>query len=318
MAVKDARPSGFTQLATTLEWEQLVGSYGLFDGVNDVPGGTALQGSFDVPGRNIQMNPGMAVIKGEMWSCDSIQATAIPAASGLNRIDRLVLRLNRAAATSPTVIAPALIQGTPSSTPVEPSLNQTTSGFWDIPICSWTSASSGTLSGLKDERQFAGGSVLLGTAALMPTPAEPCLCLQTDTQSIMAWNGSAWVAASASGGGTSWANMGSMSASWTVGGLAKWRLTGDGLLVLAWRNLNPGTLTDGTTIWSAANGLPAAARPATLKVIGGVTDHMSNPSSLGTESCAVVLNTDGSVQVQGLAGASVTRLDVCGTYPIDV
>lgn len=193
MAVKDARPSPFTQLATQADWEALIGAMGLPDGVSDVPGGPSLKPGLDTIGRNATMDAGLAVIKGQVWSCDAQQAVSIPAPSGLNRIDRLVLRYDRAAAGSSTVISPVLIAGTPASTPVEPSLSRTPTGAYDIPIGSWVSQSGGGLISLIDERQFAGNAVLIGTSSSRPAPSEPCLLIDTDVPDIVLWNGTAWV-----------------------------------------------------------------------------------------------------------------------------
>lgn len=153
MATYDARPSAFTQLTATAEWEYLMGAAGVRDGVDQF---SSLTPSLDSAGRNAVMGAGNCIIKGMLWRCDAPVSTAIPAASASNRIDRLVLRMNRGASSSPTVIQPTVITGTPSGSPTEPPLSQTPAGIWDIPICSWTSASNGGLSGLLDERQYTG------------------------------------------------------------------------------------------------------------------------------------------------------------------
>jgi hypothetical protein len=153
MAVYDARPSAFTQLSTTGEWEYIHSAMGVRDGI-DSSVGNAFNPSLDTGGRNAVMADGNAVIKGQLWRCDAPVNTPIPAASAQNRIDRLVLRLTRTATTSPTVVQPVVITGTPSGTPVEPPLVQTTTGIWDLPISSWTSTSAGGLTGLVDERQY--------------------------------------------------------------------------------------------------------------------------------------------------------------------
>ena len=153
MVTYDARPSAFTQLGSTSEWEYLFACAGIRDGV-DVIG--SLTPSLDTGGRNAVMSAGNAIIKGMLWRCDAAVSTPIPAASASNRIDRLVLRLNRGASSSPTVIQPVVITGTPSGSPQEPPLTQTPSGIWDIPISSWTTASNGSLSGLLDERVITG------------------------------------------------------------------------------------------------------------------------------------------------------------------
>lgn len=150
MVVYDARPSTFTQLTTTTDWENLL-SAGAFRDAPDGP--NAFAPSFDVPGRNIVIALGNAAIRGQLWRCDAPVSTAIPAASGQNRIDRLVLRLTRGASTSSTVVVPTVIAGTPSGSPAMPPLVQTPTGIWDLPICSWTSTSAGALSSLVDQRR---------------------------------------------------------------------------------------------------------------------------------------------------------------------
>ncbi len=153
MVTYDARPSAFTQLTATADWESLMAAAGVRDGVDQT---SSLVPTLDTSGRNAVIAAGNCVIKGMLWRCDAPVNTAIPAASASNRIDRLVLRMNRGASTSPTVIQPVVITGTPSGSPTEPPLVQTPSGIWDIPISSWTSASNGTLTGLLDERQYTG------------------------------------------------------------------------------------------------------------------------------------------------------------------
>jgi hypothetical protein len=116
---------------------------------------------------------------------------------------------------------------------------------------------------------------------------------------------------------TGWQTFGSMSNGWSVGGHAKYRLTMDGLLVLAWKSLNVGTITDNTTIWSSANGLASGFRPVnTSHLIVVATDHMSNPGGTGSESAGALLNTDGSVTIFGMSG-SATRVDAFITVPLD-
>ena len=153
MVTYDARPSPFTNLTQTLDWEYLFSAANIDDGIDNTQGGS-MAPSLDTGGRNAVIAAGNAIIKGQLWRCDASVSTPIPGASAQNRIDRLVLQYNRGATTSPTVIQPLVVTGTPGSSPTEPPLTQTPGGIWQIPICSWTSASSGALSGLADERQI--------------------------------------------------------------------------------------------------------------------------------------------------------------------
>jgi hypothetical protein len=151
MVTYDARPSAFTQLTSTGDWEYL---QSILSGVNaiDASVGSAMVPSLDTGGRNAVLADGTIALKGMLWRCDAPVSTPIPAASAQNRIDRLVVQLNRSAGSSPTVIQPVVVTGTPSGTPVIPALVQTTSGIWQYPVSHWTSTSAGALTGLIDDR----------------------------------------------------------------------------------------------------------------------------------------------------------------------
>jgi hypothetical protein len=154
MVVYDARPSQFNQMSTTAEWENFLSCLaGSFNNGIDASYGSAMAPSLDVPGRNAVLADGNAVIKGQMWRCDAPVSTPIPAPSAQNRYDRLVLRLNRGASTSPTVVQPTVIQGTSGGG--LPALTQTPTGLWDLPISYWTALSNGGLQSLTDTRKLA-------------------------------------------------------------------------------------------------------------------------------------------------------------------
>src|SRR3974390_3646959 len=122
MATYDSRPSGFTQLTTTSDWESFMSAAGIWDGIDSQ---NSFQVSLDTVGRNIVMTYGACLIKGQLWRTDANVSTPIPAAAAQNRMDRLVLRYNRGATSSPTVVAPVVITGTPSGTPPLPPIFQT-------------------------------------------------------------------------------------------------------------------------------------------------------------------------------------------------
>lgn len=154
MTTYDARPSAFTQLSATSDWEALLSIAGKLSAVDGAVG-SAMVPSLDTGGRNAVIADGNATIKGMLWRCDAPVSTPIPAASAQNRIDRLVLQLNRGAVTSPTVIQPIVVTGTPSGSPVIPALTQTAIGIWQLPISHWTSTSAGALTTLVDDRVLA-------------------------------------------------------------------------------------------------------------------------------------------------------------------
>jgi len=189
MATYDARPSAFTQLSTTADWESFMSSAGIWDGVD---GSGSFTPSLDTPGRNAVIGAGQGIIKGQLWRCDASVSTAIPAASAQNRLDRLVLRLNRGATSSPNVVIPTVITGTPSGSPTLPPLQQTPTGLYDVPISYWTSTSAGAITGLIDQRQYAGRSVISMLSTARPTPANPVLGIETDTGYALAFQNNVW------------------------------------------------------------------------------------------------------------------------------
>jgi hypothetical protein len=152
MAIYDARPSTFTQLTTTSDWEAVISALGMASGVDVSVSGGHLIPTLDTGGRNAVIADGNILIRGMLWRCDAPVSTPIPAASAQNRIDRLVIRLTRTAVNSATVVQPAVVTGTPSGSPVIPALTQTPTGIWEFPISHWTSTSAGAITGLVDDR----------------------------------------------------------------------------------------------------------------------------------------------------------------------
>jgi hypothetical protein len=141
-------------MTTTAEWEYLMSAMVCPNAI-DASIGSAMAPSLDTGGRNIVIADGVAAIKGQLWRCDAPISTSIPAASAQNRIDRLVLRLNRGATSASQVVQPVVITGTPSGSPIIPPITQTPTGIWDLPVCHWTSTSAGALTSLSDERRLA-------------------------------------------------------------------------------------------------------------------------------------------------------------------
>lgn len=155
MTTFDGRPSSFTQLSSTADWESFVSMAAVINGAAiDFSVGSGMTPTLDTVGRNAVIADGNILIRGYLWRCDAPVNTAVPAASAQNRIDRLVIRLTRGASTSATLVQPAVVTGTPSGSPVIPSLTQTPSGIWEYPVSHWTSTSAGAIQSLVDERRF--------------------------------------------------------------------------------------------------------------------------------------------------------------------
>lgn len=187
----DAYPlPGVTSITDIGQWEDFFHA-ALGSGV--VPGtGNELLPTLDTTGRNAVIAPGAAVLRAFRKPVSASTPTAIPAASSQNRADRLVLRLDRAATAAADLIKPVVIIGTPSSNPQIPAVTQTPDGLWDLPIARWTSASSGALTGLVDEREFTA-DVISGFSATHHPPDRPGLRIDRDTGALwMSSDGTSW------------------------------------------------------------------------------------------------------------------------------
>lgn len=315
MTVTNGRPSPFLQLSAQADWETASGGLGASDGVI-APSSGALAPSLDGAGRNAVMAAGACMVKGSLWSCDASVNTAIPAASGSDRIDRLTLRLLRTAGTATAFLQPNIITGTPSGSPVIPALIQTTTGIWDLPICHWTSKSTGALVSLVDERFDCGTDMQSGPSGNMPLwHVRPRLYYQTDTNVLMVWTGSAWVPVGSQP--ASWSSMPAMINGWSIGDFAKYRLNNNGDLQVAFKNLRaPGgaNTADGTLIWNTG-ALPTGYQVPIFHRIACYADSQRTP--LNAEAAALEFVADGSVNCQGIA-SNATRVDLYAIIPLSV
>ncbi|MFV2172349.1 hypothetical protein ACFHW2_11795 [Actinomadura sp. LOL_016] len=132
MAFDDAFPTAVTQLTTMAQWEAFFTGFSA-DGV--IPGvGLEMAPYFDASTRTAGVAPGAAQIRGFRVEGPTHTSQPIPDAAAQNRIDRFVLRLNRAAATAAEWITPVVLTGTPGSAPIPPALTQSLSGLFDIPM----------------------------------------------------------------------------------------------------------------------------------------------------------------------------------------
>jgi hypothetical protein len=112
-----------------------------------------------------------------------------------------------------------------------------------------------------------------------------------------------------------WHDLTTMSNGWSIGGHAAYTMLPDGWLGIAFKDLVPGTDTDATVIFSSANGLPAAYRPANTHRVVAYTNTL-RVSGAAFEMGALEFETDGSIQCFGIAAAA-TRLDLFTAVPLN-
>lgn len=191
MAWDDAYPTAASALETMTQWEAywvggLGGAAGVIAGV-----GAELSPSINSGARTVSAGTGAALVRGFYSNNPATYTASVPAQSAGDRVDRLVLRLDRTAVTAPDWIKPTIVQGTSgSSTP--PALSTSTTGSWDLPICRWTTKADGTLTGLVDERVLLGGSFVAFPSGARPAASPLRLGYETDTGRLLYADGSAW------------------------------------------------------------------------------------------------------------------------------
>lgn len=182
---------------TDIQYEQLVtpAAHGLIGSPSDTPAVYA-----DSSGKQVKIRPGKAAwLRGHRWasdpSVDIIQALASNT-SGNTRIDRIVLRYSRTTYN----VNLAVLQGTPSGSPVVPALTQQTgtTGVFEIPLARVTLAnnySTVAAGNVTPEAWYLGtGGLILCTSSTRPSGVDsPQLIYETDTGAYARWNGSKWM-----------------------------------------------------------------------------------------------------------------------------
>jgi hypothetical protein len=175
-------------IATAADWESFFRA-GLLDGVIE-----GMKPSLDAAGRNAVLAAGSAFVRAYIAVAETSNATPIAAPSGASRVDRLVLRLDRTQTSKTQWIVPTVIPGTPGSNPQPPALQASASAQWDLPVARWTSAASGALTGLVDERVLLGGPVMMmATQGARPPQSRPGLLIDQGAGSLLiSPDGVAW------------------------------------------------------------------------------------------------------------------------------
>jgi hypothetical protein len=108
-------------------------------------------------------------------------------------------------------------------------------------------------------------------------------------------------------------SLSSMANGWSIGGHAQYMLNANGELVISFKDLQPGSVSDGTTIFSTGS-LPPAYRTANNHRVPAYCDQLKATGG-GYEGCSIELETDGSVQIYGVSSAA-TRVDCFAVVPI--
>ncbi|WP_031513719.1 tail fiber domain-containing protein [Streptomyces sp. NRRL F-5123] len=159
-------------------------------GVADTLGGTSFAVTGDSSGMQVKVAPGFAIIRGHAIQSTAIETMAIAAASGAQRYDRVVLRLDPTANS----ILIAVVKGTSGAG--APALTQTDTGIYEFPLATVSvpaGAATITASQVTGEREFLGNTVGGWTTATRPQgPRTGRLGLNGSTGTWEYWDGTQW------------------------------------------------------------------------------------------------------------------------------
>jgi hypothetical protein len=164
-------------------------------GVQGSPTGTELGITVTGSDLNLTIAAGQAFIRGHYYINTDNLVLAVPSAGVNTRIDIVVVELDPEANT----IVTKIVSGTAvASDPVAPTLTQSATGIYQLPISTLTIPTSTvaiTAGMLVDTRTFMGNRVGIWTTATRPAnpTAYQTLGYNTTISSHESWNGTAWV-----------------------------------------------------------------------------------------------------------------------------
>lgn len=141
----DAGPYSSEQWRTA--WKYMIGlgaargNVGPFLGSGTQPNDGLKVQAQGTPSNQVDILPGSALVQGAFYLNDgTVSLTIAGNASGFTRIDTIILRADYAAQTVRLIV----LQGTPSGSPVPPTLTQSAGVTWEIPLADITVANGFT------------------------------------------------------------------------------------------------------------------------------------------------------------------------------
>jgi len=164
-------------------------------GVQGSPTGTELGITVTGSDLNLTVASGQAFIRGHYYINTSDLVIAVPTAGVNTRIDIVVVELDPEANT----IVTKIVSGEAvSADPVAPTLTQSATGVYQLPISTLTIPTSTvaiTAGMLVDTRTFMGNRIGIWTTATRPAnpTAYQTLGYNTTIEAHESWNGTAWV-----------------------------------------------------------------------------------------------------------------------------
>jgi hypothetical protein len=178
---QDTTESQFSQWARELQ----------DSGVADAYGGTGFRVTGGGGGMAVQVQPGLAFLRGHALVSTAVETITIPAAGTALRYDRIVLRIN----PSTNLGSIAVLPGTVGSASPQ-GVTQTSEGIFEISVAVVTVQGNATTidaAMVADDRQYVGTRVgAWHTASRPASPRFGKLGYNTATRNWEFWNGAAW------------------------------------------------------------------------------------------------------------------------------
>ena len=164
-------------------------------GVQGSPTGTELGITVTGSDLNLTVASGQAFIRGHYYINTSDLVIAVPTAGVNTRIDIVVVELDPEANT---IVTKIVLGEAVSADPVAPTLTQSATGIYQLPIATLTIPTSTvviTTGMLVDTRTFMGNRIGIWTTATRPAnpTAYQTLGYNTTIEAHESWNGTAWV-----------------------------------------------------------------------------------------------------------------------------
>lgn len=282
-------PAHNARAVTDTEYEKIAARFS-DDGVYGEPGDTAVVAAG--AGLSVDVRPGVyASVRGHAWTSGTVAVNlAIAAnASGTTRVDRVVLRLDRAAWT-----VRAVVKTGPPIVSWAPGLTQDTgdTGVYEIPLATVrVPPSAGSVTVTRGE-QYIGTRTRPCTSTTLPLAPQPGEhAFETDTDTLRVWTGSEWAIVYQASGDVA---LGAGYDTWTANGSSVGRmLSGVVTLRIAKKRIGSAlsvTDADGSLVAT----VPTALRPLTL-------NHFFGAQFSGGHAARVEVRTDGGIWVRAVS-----------------
>jgi hypothetical protein len=209
--------------------------------------------------RTVSLATGAAFVRGfYIVNPSSTYTASVPAASAADRVDRLVLRLDRTASVAANWLKPVIVQGT-SGSATPPAIQSSDTGSYDLPLARWTTKADGTLAGLVDERQLSGGQFLGFRSNARPAASPLRQGYEFDTGKPMYSDGSQWNYYDSD---TGWLPLTITNSAWKAFLDCVYRIRNGVVTIRAVVQRQGSTFTKSDPDGSALFTLPTQARPA--------------------------------------------------------